>query len=187
MLCQYMENLVKDGVLVDSLFFVGKVGKYFWDKSSNKALLKEALEHLLLKNMTQYSGCDGYIHNILEVYLFHQTQTIFDCIDRDYKEIISDDEYDLIDSDEYIDLTAKARSKNNGKEYSLMEIACLGKDGTMHFFNASGCALLVNPEDNEPIKADAQDINETLAYMAKTYTKRKLIHQINGIDIYMNY
>lgn len=182
-----MENLVKDGALIDSLFFVGKVGKYFWDKSSNKALLKEALEHLLLKNMTQYSGCDGYIHNILEVYLFHQTQTIFSCIDQDYKEIISDDEYDLTDSDEYIDLTAKARSKNNGKEYSLIEIACLGKDGYFHSFNGSGCALLVNPENNEPIKADAKDINETLAYMARTYTKRKLIHQINGIDIYMNY
>jgi|JI10StandDraft_1071094.scaffolds.fasta_scaffold1046702_2 hypothetical protein len=182
-----MKQIIKDGTLVDSLFYVGKVGKYFWDKSSNKALLKEALEHLLLKNMTQYSGCDGYIHNILEVYLFHQTQTIFDCIDRDYKEIISDDEYDLIDSDEYFYLTAKARSKNNGKEYSLIEIACLGKDGAMHSFNGSGCALLIDPENNEPIKADAQDINETIAYMAKTYTKRKLIHQINGIDIYMVY
>lgn len=126
------------------------MGKYFWDKSSNKALLKEALEHLLLKNMTQYSGCDGYIHNILEVYLFHQTQTIFDCIDRDYKEIISDDEYDLIDSDEYIDLTAKARSKNNGKEYSLMEIACLGKmELSILLMEAVALCLLIQKTMNQ--------------------------------------
>jgi hypothetical protein len=182
-----MKQIVKDGKIDSSLFYVGKVGKYFWDRCSNKKLIEEALESILLKNVTQYSGCDGYIHNILEIYLFYTTRTIFDCLYRDYGEILSDEESDLIESDEYSNLIDKVLEKHYGKEYSIMEMSCFGKDGAMHSFNGSGCALLINPEDNEPVREDAPNIDETVAYMAKSYSNRKLIHKVNGIDIYMCY